>query len=93
MNRLSTYAVRRWQGLVAGLSIAVGLLSVEQAWAFKIVSPADGTTVQSGQTVTANVDLGADSGIVKVRYYWYPEQAETLVQQALESVPVPIGTA
>lgn len=56
-------------------------LPAGQALAFKIVSPADGTTVTSGQVVTTNVDLGSDSGVVKVRYYWYPEQAETLVQQ------------
>jgi hypothetical protein len=53
----------------------------QPAFAFKIVSPADGTTVKSGQVLTATVDLGSDSGVVKVRYYWYPEQAETLVQQ------------
>jgi hypothetical protein len=53
----------------------------QSALAFKIVSPADGATVKSGQTVTAGVDLGQDSGIVKVRYYWYPELGETLVEQ------------
>ncbi len=52
-----------------------------QTLAFKIVNPAEGAALQSGQTITAKVDLGSDSGIVKVRYYWYPEQAETLVQQ------------
>lgn len=51
------------------------------ALAFKIVAPAEGTTIKSGQTVTAKVDLGSDSGVVKVRYYWYPESADTLVQQ------------
>lgn len=51
------------------------------ALAFKIVNPPEGAALKSGQTITAKVDLGADSGIVKVRYYWYPEQAETLVQQ------------
>ncbi len=57
------------------------LLSAEPAHAFRITSPADGAALKSGQTVTATVDPGADSGIVKVRYYWYGEQAETLVQQ------------
>lgn len=56
-------------------------LLTQPAFAFKIVTPADGATIKSGQTVTAKVDLGSDSGIVKVLYYWYPEQAETLVQQ------------
>ncbi|MCS6292005.1 MAG: hypothetical protein H8J66_02940 [Nitrospira sp.] len=62
------------------LAIA-SLFSAEPTFAFKIVTPADGSTLKSGQTVTARVDLGADSGIVKVRYYWYGELAETLVQQ------------
>jgi hypothetical protein len=57
------------------------LLPVGPALAFKIVNPADGAMLKSGQTVTAKVDLGSDSGIVKVRYYWYPESADVLVQQ------------
>ncbi|HEU4684293.1 MAG TPA: hypothetical protein VFS39_07310 [Nitrospira sp.] len=53
----------------------------QPAHAFKITEPADGATLKSGQTVTAHVDLGHDIGIVKVRYYWYRGQDETLVQQ------------
>ena len=49
--------------------------------AFTIVEPAPGVKLAAGQTVTAHVDLGNDIGIVKVRYYWYREQDETLVQQ------------
>ena len=49
--------------------------------AFTIMEPAPGAKLTSGQTVTAHVDLGNDIGIVKVRYYWYREQDETLVQQ------------
>ena len=56
-------------------------LSTQPAIAFKIVAPADGSTIRSGQAIAARVDLGADSGVVNVRYYWYGEQAETLVQQ------------
>ena len=71
-----------WIRSVYLFTLAVGsLLSAEQTFAFKIVAPADGATLQSGQAVTVTVDLGADSGIVKVRYYWYGELAETLVQQ------------
>ncbi len=49
--------------------------------AFKIVEPAENSIVESGATVTARVDVGSDTGIVKVRYYWYPESADTLVEQ------------
>lgn len=63
-------------GLVLVLSWSVG-----EALAFKITEPATGAKLASGKTVTAHVDLGNDIGIVKVRYYWYREQDETLVQQ------------
>lgn len=56
-------------------------LAAQPAHAFKITEPAAGAKLRSGQTVTAHVDLGHDIGIVKVRYYWYREQDETLVQQ------------
>jgi hypothetical protein len=54
---------------------------VGEALAFKITEPAAGAKLTTGQTVTAHVDLGNDIGIIKVRYYWYREQDETLVQQ------------
>jgi len=54
---------------------------MQPAYAFKITEPAAGAKLKAGQTVTAHVDLGHDIGIVKVRYYWYREQDESLVQQ------------
>lgn len=66
-------------GLLA-FALCLGL-ATELAHAFKIVAPAENGTLKSGQSLTAKVDVGSDSGIVAVRYYWYPEQAETLVQQ------------
>ena len=53
----------------------------EPSFAFKITEPAPGPTVLAGSTLTVQVDLGKDSGIVKVRYYWYGEQDEALVEQ------------
>ena len=65
------------------------------AWAFKIIEPAEAAKLTSGTTVTARVDLGKDSGIVKVRYYWYGEQDETLVEQedatAMGSIIAPVA--
>jgi len=65
------------------LSTVASLLCLlsEQAQAFKIIEPAEGAKLTSGTTVTARVDLGKDSGIVQVRYYWYGEEDETLVEQ------------
>ncbi|HSQ49802.1 MAG TPA: PKD domain-containing protein, partial [Nitrospiraceae bacterium] len=51
------------------------------ALAFKIIEPTEGAKLPSGTTITARVDLGKDSGIVQVRYYWYGEQDDTLVEQ------------
>jgi hypothetical protein len=57
------------------------LLAAERAAAFKIVEPAEGATLQSGKQVTAKVDVGQDTGVVKVRYYWYADQSDVLVEQ------------
>ena len=83
MFRQTSFVERHsWLRRLYFLPLATCLvLPAQPAFAFKIVSPADGSTIKSGQTLTARVDLGADSGIVNVRYYWYPDQAETLVQQ------------
>lgn len=68
------------QGLILSLAVTgLSLLVVGPAWSFEILEPAEQGQFQSGQTVTARVDLGKDTGVVKVRYYWYPEHAETLV--------------
>lgn len=57
------------------------ILTTCPAHAFKVKEPAEGSSLTAGQTVTAHVDLENDIGIIKVRYYWYREQDETLVQQ------------
>ena len=70
-------------------------LSVQQTLAFKIVEPAEGAKLTAGKTVTTSVDLGKDSGIIQVRYYWYGEQDDTLVEQedatATGSIVAPVA--
>jgi hypothetical protein len=67
----------------------------EQAQAFTIIEPAEEAKLISGTTVTARVELGKDSGIVQVRYYWYSEQDDTLVEQedatATGSIVAPVA--
>ena len=67
------------------------------ALAFKIIEPATGAKLSAGSTVAAHVDLGKDAGIVKVRYYWYGEQDEVLVEQddstATGSIVAPVAMA
>lgn len=63
--------------------------------AFKITEPPEGTSLTAGSTITARVDLGKDAGIVNVRYYWYGEQDEVLVEQndstATGSIVAPVA--
>lgn len=70
-------------------------LPAQQALAFKITEPVEGGKLTAGKTVTARVDLGKDSGIVQVRYYWYGEQDDTLVEQedatATGSIVAPVA--
>jgi hypothetical protein len=68
---------RMW---VCPLTFVAVLLIGSVAEAFKILEPAEKSVLKSGESITAKVDPGLDTGIVKVRYYWYPESAETLVE-------------
>jgi PKD domain len=52
-----------------------------QSFAFTIMEPAEKATLTAGSTVTTRVDPGKDTGIVTVRYYWYGEQDDALVEQ------------
>ncbi len=70
-------------------------LPAQQVLAFTITEPVEGGKLTAGKTVTARVDLGKDSGIVQVRYYWYGEQDDTLVEQedatATGSIVAPVA--
>ncbi len=53
----------------------------QPALAFKILTPTEGQTVPAGETIPVKIDAGRDTGLVQVRYYWYGEQDDTLVEQ------------
>ena len=87
---------KAWARNVSLFTIACCLtLPAQQALAFKIIEPVEGAKLTSGATVTARVDLGKDSGIVQVRYYWYGEQDDRLVEQddatATGSIVAPVA--
>jgi PKD domain len=77
------------------LGLIIVLAAASPVYAFKVTQPSDGAKLTAGQTVTAQVDLGKDSGIVQVRYYWYGEQDDTLVEQedasAIGSIVAPVA--
>ena len=83
MKRETLYVKRKtWARNCCLFTVAFLLcLSGGQTLAFKILEPAERTVLQSGQTVTATIDLGNDPGVVQVRYYWYGELDDTLVQE------------
>src|SRR5262245_22946145 len=82
MNQQPCSVRRPWGGLSCLVLCGGVLITVASpVHAFKVTEPAPGAKLAAGQTVTAHVDLGNDIGTVKVRYYWYREQDETLVQQ------------
>ena len=85
---------RQWNIGIVAVALCLGLMA-QQALAFKIIEPAEGAKLTSGTTITAHVDLGKDSGIVQVRYYWYGDQDDTLVEQddatATGSIVAPVA--
>ncbi|TKB56978.1 MAG: hypothetical protein E8D49_15240 [Nitrospira sp.] len=87
---------KAWTHSCCLFTVALSLaLSAQQALAFKIIEPAEGAKLTPGTTVTARVDLGKDAGIVQVRYYWYGEQDDRLVEQddatATGSIVTPVA--
>ncbi|MBX3303072.1 MAG: hypothetical protein KF693_12730 [Nitrospira sp.] len=81
--RSERFEIRLFFPLLANFLTFAFVLSflTGQSLAFTITEPAEGTTLAAGSTISVHVDLGKDSGIIKVRYYWYGEQDETLVEQ------------
>lgn len=59
------------------------------------MEPVEDAILTAGTIVTTRVDLGKDTGIVQVRYYWYGEDDETLVEQddstAMGSIVAPVA--
>jgi len=98
---LNVQAIRFWHHSLPRIAadvvafVLVASWPAGQAFAFKIIEPAEGARLASGSTMTARVDLGKDIGIVKVRYYWYGEQDEVLVEQddttATGSIVAPVA--
>jgi len=88
---------RRFPPLLANIVTFILASSVltAQSFAFKITEPAAGANLPAGSTVTVHVDLGTDTGILQVRYYWYSEPEEVLVEQddvtSIGSIVAPVA--
>lgn len=74
-------------GLCVGLT--EGGISPDSAWAFRIISPQGDSTVASGAQIKAAVDVGKETGITRVLYYWYRSGQEP--QGVQQATPAPIG--
>jgi hypothetical protein len=86
MSRATSTMSRSPQARICCLVTTVLLLSLihPPAEAFRIVSPADGATLTSDRPVPVEIEAGQEAGLVEVRYYWYPEQTESLVEQGAD---------
>lgn len=96
MGREASHLKREARTRTACLALLAACLAMTcPAHAFKITEPVEGAALTAGSSVTAHVDLGKDSGIVSVRYYWYAEQDETLIGQedatAAGSIVAPVA--
>ena len=81
MSRATSKTNRSTEARICCLVTTALLLSLTHApaEAFRIVSPADGATLTSDRPVPVEIEAGQEAGLVEVRYYWYPEQTESLV--------------
>ena len=59
--------------------------------AFTILEPVAGAVVAPGQVVTARVDLGTETGVHRVRYFWYRQGEEPAMLQ--QASPALVATA
>ncbi|MFM8550817.1 MAG: hypothetical protein ACKOCD_00630, partial [Nitrospiraceae bacterium] len=51
------------------------------AWAFRLATPTEGSTLVVGQSLDVAVDLGTELGVSRVLYYWYRMGEEPVVTQ------------
>jgi hypothetical protein len=62
--------------------------------AFTILAPAAGAIVAPGDVITARVDVGTETGVHRVRYFWYRQGEEpALLQQALPALTATAASA
>jgi len=59
--------------------------------AFTILEPVAGAVVAPGQVVTARVDIGTETGVHRVRYFWYRQGEEPAMLQ--QASPALVATA
>ncbi|WP_447979579.1 PKD domain-containing protein [Candidatus Nitrospira bockiana] len=75
--------VRPWRpaASIVGVLAWTLVLPAVPAAAFNLVTPKEGAQLTSGERIPVKVDLGRDTGVVEVRYYWYGDLDETLVEK------------
>lgn len=70
------------QRFIPAMAVGLWLIPASVA-AFTIQEPLPGVVVAPGQGITARIDLGAEMGVHRVRYFWYRQGEEpALLQQA-----------
>jgi hypothetical protein len=73
--------VSRGPALLFAFCILHFALAPGTAHAFKILEPKAGAALAPGAKVPTKVDLGKDTGVIEVRYFWYGEHDDVLVDK------------
>jgi hypothetical protein len=76
-------------GILISLAIVWG---IQPVWPFSIIEPKASTMYQSGQRITATLELGNVPGVTKVNYYWYGED-DDMLQELVEEKLALVATA
>ncbi len=71
--------------------VLIAWLAPAAADAFTIREPLPGAVVAPGDVITARVDLGTETGVHRVRYFWYRQGEEPAMLQ--QASPTLVATA
>lgn len=80
------------QRFISAMAVCLWLVPASVA-AFTILEPAADAVVEPGQRLMARVDLGSESGVHRVQYFWYRQGDEPVALQQASPSLVATGTS
>ncbi len=80
------------QQFISAMVVCLWLVPASVA-AFTILEPAADAVVEPGQRLMARVDLGSESGVHRVQYFWYRQGDEPVALQQASPSLVASGTS
>ncbi len=80
------------QRFISAMAVCLWLVPASVA-AFTILEPAADAVLEPGQRLMARVDLGSESGVHRVQYFWYRQGDEPVALQQASPSLVASGTS